>query len=331
MTDSGALLSSGIQNRAHYTPDIYTNINGLQGLENTEDQDAAFKEVAKQFESIFINIMLKNMRQANAVFEKDSLFNSNESRMYRDMYDNQMSLNLSNGKGIGLADTLYRQLKGQFGEGGSPIEAKHQFERAVASVTKAPEKDIPRPNGLTSLAPSKLSETEQPKLETTFEHTSFGIPEKFIEKIRPLVDGAAKAMGFHPLAVLAQAALETGWGKHFVSSEEGLSSHNLFNIKADKRWDGEQVSVTTTEFRAGTPVKEQASFRQYENFEQSIQDYLKFVSDNPRYEFALSVRQKPEAYVEALQEAGYATDPKYADKLKSVMNTINDMLTEAQP
>jgi len=119
---------------------------------------------------------------------------------------------------------------------------------------------------------------------------------------------------------VAQAALETGWGRHMIRGEQGEPSFNLFGIKADSRWKGDAVSLTTTEYREGLPMKEQASFRAYQDYESSFRDYAAFLESNPRYRDVLSAADKPEVFAEKLQEAGYATDPNYGSKIRQIMN-----------
>ncbi len=130
----------------------------------------------------------------------------------------------------------------------------------------------------------------------------------------------AKEAGLDPDVLMAQAALETGWGKRLVPGRHGGSSNNLFNIKADTRWDGDKSHVSTLEFDGEVARKERAAFRSYANVEQSLQDYVDFMKEHPRYQQALKVADDPEQYTQALQDAGYATDPQYARKIQSVLN-----------
>ena len=139
--------------------------------------------------------------------------------------------------------------------------------------------------------------------------------------LAPYAEKAAERLGVDAKALLAQAALETGWGKAVICHPDGTSSNNLFNIKADGRWDGERVAKQTLEYRQGVAAKEMAQFRSYSSLEESFNDYADFLTGSPRYADALKQGGDSAAYVEALQEAGYATDPAYAEKIKRIMGS----------
>ena len=139
-------------------------------------------------------------------------------------------------------------------------------------------------------------------------------------ELLPMAERVARDSGIDPKLMVAQAALETGWGRHMIRGEQGEPSFNLFGIKADSRWQGDAVSITTTEYREGLPMKEQASFRAYTDYESSFRDYVSFLESNPRYREVLSVADQPEVFAEKLQEAGYATDPNYGSKIRQIMN-----------
>uniref|UniRef100_UPI00259862AC flagellar assembly peptidoglycan hydrolase FlgJ n=1 Tax=uncultured Idiomarina sp. TaxID=352961 RepID=UPI00259862AC len=151
-------------------------------------------------------------------------------------------------------------------------------------------------------------------------NATFDSPQSFIAALKPHAEKVAKEAGPDPDVLMAQAALETGWGKRLVPGRHGGSSNNLFNIKADTRWDGDKSHVSTLEFDGEVARKERAAFRSYANVEQSLQDYVDFMKEHPRYQQALKVADDPEQYTQALQDAGYATDPQYARKIQSVLN-----------
>ncbi|GAA5319165.1 MAG: flagellar assembly peptidoglycan hydrolase FlgJ [Candidatus Pelagadaptatus aseana] len=284
----------------------YTDLNSLQGIRRlgAKDKDAALEQIAKQFESILMHSMLKSMRQANAVFEKDSIFNSSEMNFHRDMLDHQLALSLSEGKGVGLADALVRQLRrnygsadqaknnGELGQLDEPFKAKKYLQEVTSVGIKAP-----------------LAET----------------PEEFVKAVMPHAKKAAEELGVNPKILVAQAALETGWGKHVIHNTRGENSFNLFNIKADSRWDGDSVQVRTLEYRNGLPKPEVAAFRRYESYGQSFADYVDFLQSNPRYKDALQKASEPLEYIQGLQDAGYATDPAYAKKITNIFHgkTVN--------
>ena len=155
----------------------------------------------------------------------------------------------------------------------------------------------------------------------------FNNPIEFVKALWPMAEKIAQSMGMDPKILVAQAALETGWGKHISKDDEGKPSYNLFNIKADKQWDKGSVVTHTVEYEEGVAVKKHESFRQYKNFEESFQDYASFIASNPRYEKAINNTTNPEGYVNKLQQAGYATDPKYADKIMRIYH--GDQLASA--
>ena len=148
----------------------------------------------------------------------------------------------------------------------------------------------------------------------------FDSPEHFVSALLPVAERISRDTGIDPKLMVAQAALETGWGRHMIRGEQGEPSFNLFGIKADSRWKGNAVSLTTTEYREGLPMKEQASFRAYQDYESSFRDYVSFLESNPRYRDVLSAADRPEVFAEKLQEAGYATDPNYGSKIRQIMS-----------
>ena len=283
----------------------YTDLAGLNRIKQlgSKDQSAALKELSKQFESIFIHLMLKSMRDANEVFAEDNMFNSSEMEFHRDMLDNQLALNLSQGAGIGLAEGFYRQMLIQFDiDEAERTESISPAQGLALTFTRKP-----------SLPPALIT---QPKASPSFDDQ-----HSFVEHIYPLANVAAQQLGVAPQVLVAQAALETGWGKYVASDPRGNSSFNLFNIKADERWSGDAVSVSTVEYRHGVFNKEIANFRRYENFTDSFSDYVNFVKGEPRYQSALEQVSNSEAYVRALHQAGYATDPQYAEKVIKLINS----------
>lgn len=295
--------------------DVYTDINSLNNIKNESNSDEALKKVAQQFESLFVHELLKNMRSANKVFEEDSLFNSSESNFFRDMYDQQLSLSMSQ-KGIGLADALYSQMRSQYGE-----EKTSDMSAPEPDPIAAPSRRLSR----NPYADKAVAQTASPGLAPKADAqptAAFADSKEFIEAVLPKAKKAALALGVSPLVLTAQAALETGWGKFMVSNSEGQNSHNLFNIKADARWDGDKMAVATTEFYGGKPIKENASFRAYGSFDESFDDFVQFLQSNPRYQSALDAAGDAEQFVHQLQKAGYATDPNYSAKVLSVYHQL---------
>lgn len=293
---------------------VYTDFQGVAALrrEAGANSPEALEKVAQQFEALFMQMMLKSMRDAGA--EEGGLFDNDQSRLYQDMYDKQLSLSLSEGgNGIGLTEALVRQLRATVPQLGDGEEAA----QAASGTTAVPER------GSSSFS---LQQSEAVSAEA-FEQTQFDSPEQFVSALWPHAQSAGEKLGVDPRAIMAQAALETGWGRAVIRRPDGSSSYNLFNIKADHRWDGESVGKQTLEYRDGVAAKEQASFRAYGSWAESFDDYAAFLSENGRYRQALQAGPDGNVFAERLQEAGYATDPAYASKIKRILN--NDLMAQA--
>ncbi len=259
-------------------------------LNAKQDPNASLKEVARQFESIFINMVMKSMRDASF---GNPLFDSHQSEMYQEMFDKQIALDMSKGKGLGLADALVIQMRQYVPENKNNIDA-------VNSV-QLPVKD-----------PFILQR----------ESTVFSSSTQFINTIQPYAETAAEELGVDANVLIAQAALETGWGKAIGKLPDGNSSYNLFNIKAQRGYDGEQYVKQTIEIDNGVAKTEVAAFRSYSSYQESFNDYVDFIKNNPRYKDALDVSSDPFKYIDSIQRAGYATDPHYAEKIKNVMQSF---------
>jgi len=283
------------------------------------DQET-LRQVAGQFESLFVNMMLKSMRQAKLA---DGIFDSAQSDTYRDMADQQLAMDLSSRGGIGLQDVIMRQLGGQ-------LDAKLASKPTLDGESKFYSIDTAKVRP--ALTPLEVKEqkqvteqiiTQAPKAVEVVDSSdtiTFESPQQFVEKLWPMAKRAADKIGVQPEVILSQAALETGWGKHVINKANGESSFNLFNIKADSRWDGDKAAVGTVEYYNGVAIREQAQFRSYESYQQSFDDYINFLQTQPRYQNALKQTDNPEKFVEELHKSGYATDPEYADKIKRIMN-----------
>ncbi|MDY6841571.1 MAG: flagellar assembly peptidoglycan hydrolase FlgJ [Pseudomonadota bacterium] len=302
---------------------VYTDFNGLNALkaQARTDKESALREVARQFESLFLSEMLKSMRKAGDVLSEGNYLHSNQSELYRDMFDSQMSLTMAGGKGSGLAEALVRQLgkqvPGMDNEGGrlaGPKENLADYDRNLPALSaKLPER--------VREVESMVKQSAPASPEGAFElPEQFESPEHFVRALLPVAERIGRDTGIDPKLMVAQAALETGWGRHMIRGDQGKPSFNIFGIKADGRWAGGAVSITTTEYREGLPMKERASFRAYPDYESSFRDYVSFLESNPRYREVLSVADKPEEFADRLQEAGYATDPEYGSKIRSIMN-----------
>ncbi|OUR90551.1 hypothetical protein A9Q81_18865 [Gammaproteobacteria bacterium 42_54_T18] len=383
----------------------YNDVSGLQklrtGAKNNDDQ--ALEAVAKQLEGVFLNMMLKSMREANSMFGEDNPLNSKETEFYQGMYDQQISLTMAEGKGIGLADVIIRQMRGVGGdqqkieellaknetksdaEGvGFPLnrEIKNQglpldmqksgydlpekkteyvlpLERA-RSVSWGVNSDKVNAPGIESTSisssntdglsakpiaasigipvSSRVSITEQadridvtPPESSSLESTSltsmlqyaFPTAAAFVEVITPYAKAAANELGIDVNAIVAQAALETGWGNHIVRGNDGKSSLNLFGIKSNSHWAGDRATVKTLEYKDGIAAKETADFRSYKSMDEAFQDYISFLKDNPRYKHALENTNTAKDWGFQLQQAGYATDPNYGKKIAGIVSRLS--------
>lgn len=273
----------------------FQSLNELK-VRAKQDANQALPEVAKQFEGIFLQSMLKTMRMGQHFLDESSPFNGKNQATFQEMLDGQYSSNIANGaKGIGFAAMLTKQLQGTVdGSEDKSFEIEQASTKNMISVNDlAPVKDAP-----------KASSKE-------------GIDD-FVKAIWPKAKEAASVMGLDPKILLAQAALETGWGKFIAKDADGSSSNNLFNVKTGSNKDFESVKVNTTEYIADTPIKMTESFRKYSSVEQSFNDYVSLIKGSERYQNALANAGNPEAYVNELHKAGYATDPKYGNKILSI-------------
>ncbi len=322
---------SKVENKVNYHD--LTSLAQLKHSSSKEDDDAALKQAAKQFESIFMGMLLSSMRKANEVFEDEGVLNSNATKFYQDMYDKQLSTELSEKGSLGLADLLVQQLRPSKGKTtpasmlkipteAAPVQDKKTTTTAeatvvspVAAAKKSPEVIPPQVIASPAIVTETLA-SEADKEDWTFES-----PSEFIQKLMPAAKQAAQKLGLEPLALLAQAALETGWGQRTFKTAEGNNSFNFFGIKAHNSWQGDVAVVDTLEYRQGVAQKEKAKFRAYESPEQSLGDYVDFIKSNPRYQQAIAMADNPKAYFQQLQAAGYATDPNYAQKILSVFNS----------
>jgi flagellar protein FlgJ len=361
----------------------YNDLNRLNQFKVGGDSEKNIKKVAQEFESLFLNEMLKAMRSANEVFGEGNFMNSNESKTYQDMHDQQLSVTMSNHQnGIGLADVLVRQMS-QIKDAGSRPNPFAQVDEPVPSAPSKPLAKVDSARDDTSLInqrrlslPGKLTDrllagivpaTGSPEAQTLAQNdwipakafaaptdtalslngsdaitgrrlaqpplapgkAAFASKDEFIAAMLPMAEQAAEKIGVDPRYLVAQAALETGWGKSIIRQQDGSSSHNLFGIKSHNSWEGDSARVLTTEYRGGKAVKEAASFRAYDSYAHSFDDYVSFLQGNGRYEKALASTDKPEQFARELQKAGYATDPQYARKIAQIARQMQTYQTVA--
>lgn len=294
---------------------VYTDFQGLAKLRTqaTRDSSAALDEVTQQFEAYFLQQIMKNARAASFA---DGLLQSDQEQFFQGLLDQQLALNIAGNQGLGLAKILREQISQRFHVGRNEVdvpEIREALPRVPSHGAPAhPVSPVARPT------PSESAGGTAPTPETAADRP-FTSPEDFIQRLLPVARATAEELGVDPRVLVAQAALETGWGKAVIQRSDGSSSHNLFGIKADSRWSGDTVQANTLEYENGLVQRKREPFRAYDSFEDSFGDYLSFLRENPRYGEVLEQTQDPQGFVEALQRAGYATDPKYAEKILGIL------------
>lgn len=261
------------------------------------DAKGAAPEVAKQFEGIFIQSMLKSMRMGQHFLDDSSPFRGKNRETFEDMLDAQYASNIAGSRGIGVAAMLTRHLE-------SVNDTQTPTLNATPTATPIAS------SAMQYITPKQSTSTDANKPATTV--------DDFVQSIWPKAKEAASLIGLDPKILMAQAALETGWGKFITKDAEGNSSNNLFNIKTGANSDYDSVNVKTTEYIADTPIKVNASFRKYSSIEQGFEDYISLIQRDGRYQGALASAANPESYVRELHKAGYATDPEYSTKILSI-------------
>ena len=260
-------LSDAPQGTASAT--TYTDINGLAALKSNPNSPQAISAVAQQVEALFLQMMLKSMRDATAASDTES----NEMGMYQDMFDKQVALSISQHADLGIARLLKRQLSG---------------------------KTAPAAAHTAALA---------------------GTPTEFVNRVLPSIRRAAAKLGLNPMGMLAQAALETGWGQRTPRNSDGSSSLNMFGIKAGDEWAGGRAVADSMEVSNGVAAPRRTAFRAYGSIEESVSDFADLLKNSPRYREALAAGGDAKSYVDAIGKSGYATDPDYANKLSRILDS----------
>lgn len=389
----------------------YSDLNRLNQLKvgDGKNSEGNMRKVAQEFESLFLNEMLKSMRSATDAVGEDNPLNTSAAKQYQEMYDQQLAVSMSReGGGIGLADVLMRQMQKN-----KPVDAQAATLQGPATAETVKKVDVPteiaagtqaegplgRSNGQRPLwayrvaepkagavashsndmelmnqrriaLPSKLTDRllagivpstqveakvaplrnsaaddnvinssarsvavpsgkmqvygraiAQPPLAPA--KKAFSSQDEFVATMLPMAKAAAARIGIDPKYLVAQAALETGWGKSVMRADDGSSSHNLFGIKAGQSWQGGQARAITSEFRDGAMVKETAQFRSYSSYQDSFHDLVTLLQSNDRYKEVVKSADNPEQFVRELQKAGYATDPAYASKISQIAKNMN--------
>ena len=299
---------------------VYTDIKGLGQLKRAAgaNDPKAIRTVAEQFEAMFTRMMLKSMRDAVG---KDPMFGSDQQEMYQGMADDQLSVQLAKGKGLGLADLLVRQLqkmgvKGAQAAAGTNAIAGADAKAAAHAIGSA---------GPAAKAAAAYSATQKATTAPTSSATSDVTKTNFIQDLWPQAQDAGTLLGVDPRHLIAQAALETNWGQSLPQNASGRSSNNLFGVKVSAAWTGDTVTNGTREFQNGVASNTTAQFKAYATPAQSFQDYVALLRNNPRYSAALNTGSDVHAFAAGLQRGGYATDPEYVNKIAAVANTVSNL------
>ncbi|CAG8998419.1 MAG: Peptidoglycan hydrolase FlgJ [Candidatus Celerinatantimonas neptuna] len=322
-------------------PENYNDLSQLNVLRQEAEKHPhkALKKVARQFEAIFMQMLLKEMRKANNAFESpDSPMNNRYVKNYQQMYDKQLALDLSNNGSLGLSKLIVQQFAPDVANI-TPASQLRAYGRANQFHLK-PSHNIKK--SLQELHPESVGKKVADKKMLTMDvrrfygdnvqkgpvtraapatkRQQFASEQAFIQKVLPLAKKIAAPAGIAPIAVVAQAALETGWGSRVIAHGNGASTHNLFGIKAGQRWQGDKARVKTLEYEQGIAQPKHENFRSYSSFDDSVKDYVALLH-HPRYQQALENGHDPVKFAQALQKAGYATDPRYADKIKQILDS----------
>lgn len=283
-----------------HTPAVtdFGQYSKLRVAAKTQDPEA-LRAAAKQFEALFTQQLLKAMRAAEL---GEDIMGGEQTEFYQDLFDQQLAVHMSAGKGLGLAEALIQQMQKSTGLATAPA--------AAADKTAA----TPATPGLRRHEGPALSAAPAapPASAATSARTAF------VRELWPHAEKAAQSLGVSPRTLIAQAALETDWGRRMIQKSDGSSSLNFFGIKADKRWDGARTHSATSEYVNGQKQTDTAQFRAYGSVAESFDDYVRFVRENPRYREALAHGGSDQHYAQGLQRAGYATDPQYAAKIEKV-------------
>ena len=279
-------------------PLAYTDYASLTN-QVREDQQG-IEDAAKHFESVFIDMWLKAAREANAAISEDNFMNTSEMAIRQEMFDHEMAVHMVQNGGIGLAPVIIRQLGG---------------------TADIPLRQTSTADMVNAHAASEASSAAVTLTSNASKSQAFAGPEEFVTRLKPIVDRITAVAGLPALAVLSQAALETGWGSQVIRDGDGNLSHNLFGIKS-RSDDEAQVAIHSKEFEFGRWIDRVASFRAYPDWESSVRDYANMLMESPRYKEAVAKASDAVEFLRGLQSAGYATDPKYADKIISVMNRV---------
>ena len=293
------------------TANTYTDLNGLAALKKDSKSPQAIHAIAQQVDALFLQMMLKSMRDASA---GQGEADSNEMGMYQDMFDKQVALTLSQHQGLGIGTALTRQLSNAAAApAGVPAAGTPAAGAAQGTPSSGAAAGTPAAGGAALPAPAASSSA--PPSTSMLQSAT-----QFVSEVLPTIQRAANALGVSPLGMLAQAALETGWGQRMPRTADGTPSLNMFGIKADQAWAGARAVASTVEFSGGVATPRQTAFRAYGSIQESVSDFANLLKGSHRYRNAIAAGGNAQAYVNSIGQSGYATDPEYANKLNDILN-----------
>ena len=324
------------------------SVDALRRTARNSPQEG-LRQASRQFEALFMGMMLKSMRDATP---SEGMLSSEAGKTYTGMLDQQLTQKLS-GRGLGLAEAMYAQLSKNLGATPAPDPAPNPGPATLpAGSALVPALPVSSASPASPASPASLASPrlplqapsqgaalgrvpalagageaglyEQVTAQASYSRSALapGLVEDFVARLLPAAQRASQASGLPAQLIMAQAALESGWGRREPRSSTGEPSFNLFGIKADKAWKGAVVQASTTEYVNGAPQKVQANFRAYGSYDEAFADHARFLASNPRYS---ALRGAPDAAEAAhgLQRAGYATDPDYGSKLVRLMKQMS--------
>jgi flagellar protein FlgJ len=317
------------------------SLDALRSLAR-KDAQAGVKAAAQQFEAYFLQMVMKGMRDA---MPADGPFDSDASRLYTGLLDQQFAQRLAGHGGVGFARMIEAQLtarqRGFAGDEPPTAAARVLQGLPVAPAAPAstngqglPLTGAPRPHPVLPAPAPAAAEVDNGWRAATaagravraegqplrVDGDSFtDTPRDFVSRVWPHAVEAAAEIGVPPHFLVAQAALESGWGRHEPRRADGSPSYNLFGIKAGRQWSGEVVSAPTDEYIDGQRLRQVERFRAYDSYGDAFRDYARLIAGSPRYAAVVGAGSGME-FAKQLQQAGYASDPMYADKLARIIH-----------
>jgi flagellar protein FlgJ len=294
------------------------------------DPKGAVHEVSQQFEAMFMNTLLKGMRETH--FSDDD--QSSEMQTYRGLLDQQLVQSLTSGSGMGLSKMLEQQISklAHITDDGSQALPSTQVQGSMPTLSPRMLRAFQEMQGKTAAhlsAPSAAAEASAAASAASSSTVSggedgvtSGNARSFVRSLLPHAANAGAQLGVAPEVLVAHAALESGWGKRAIRNADGSDSHNLFGIKAGASWHGASTNVMTTEYVNGVAQKKVDSFRAYGSYKEAFADYANLLSSSSRYRNAMNQGRNVQGFAQGLQSGGYATDPRYAHKLIDVMSSL---------